>query len=488
MADVSLKVLDVETGQLLPCWIQVTDTKGNSIAPLGWSSVFPTAPGADVGGRVLVGGKSWFPISGACELPADQGECVLSLSRSPGYGSLFFPVNLFRGRLSVRLPVSLPKSSMQRDFIAADLRTHCISTGTALLEGKASGLGVVQTLASDALPSVPVCSNLAVLSESLGMGGPFLKDGCLVSSGTLNYQKGAGTLALLDCHRPVFPLLIDQSNAGQWSLMDWTAQCHRIRGLTVWADVERDDCPQAEGICAALENEIDCFELTDLREDRPGGLTLWYDLAGSGYLLPLVGSSAKVSNAVPTGFLRTWIPIQVGSSVLGADAKTVQNRWVEGIKSGQSITTRFPLLFTRSIQATNESYLIETHVGPVPEKMQVEWVAPGGTVKAREVVESADREREIVCTVQGPFPTHLAARLRNSMGDLIAHESFRPVLAKYDGDSFLSQSAQRLARRLVDGIVCVQNSAGPNPTGEYLYRLDLFRKWLGILERKQPLL
>lgn len=484
MADVSLKILDPDTGQVLPCWIQVTGPGGNSIAPLGWRSAFPTAPGVDVGGRVLVGGKCWFAISGDCELPADQGECVLAVSRTPGYDSLLFPVDLFRGRLSVRLPVSFPKSSMETDFIAADLRTHCISNGTALLEGKSSGLGVVQTLASDLVPSVPSCSNLAILSESLGIGGPLLKGGCLVSSGTLNYQKGAGTLSLLDCHRPVFPLCIDQSNANQWSLMDWTAQCHRIRGLTVWADIERDDWPQAEGICASLENEIDCFELIDFRENRPGGLRLWYDLAGSGCFLPLVGSSGKESNAVPTGFLRTWILGKFGSPVFGEEAKSIQNRWVAGIKTGQTIATRYPLLFTKSVQINNGSCLIETHVGPVPERMEVEWVVPGGQVKAVKPVEPAGREREIVCSVQGLAPTHLAARLRASSGELIAHESFRPVLAKNDNFSFVTHSVQRLAKRLEEGLDRIQNSSGPNPTGEILYRLELFRKWLGFLDRK----
>lgn len=478
MADVSLKILDAKTGQPFPCWINLSKGTGENLAPVGYPHEFPIAPGTDVGGRVFLDGMAWFATSGECELPGNQGECVLKISRAPGYQWTDHPLSLFSGRLAVRLSLPIPQSGVPEDFISADLRSHSVSAGMALVEAQAGNLQVVQVLASQWLPGDPQKSNLAPLAEGLGLSFGVLKNGCLVSWGTLNIQLDSGSLSLLDCHRHVFPLVIDQSNSLDWTVMDWTAQCHRIRGLTVWADYARDHGHQAEAICAAMEGELDCFEVVDLCEKRPGGLSLWYAMAGAGIFLPLVGASAKDSNRIPIGYLRTIFPLQGGVCFSG-EAKLVQQAWVNGIKSGVSSVTRWPFLFTRKIQDGEGFVKITTEVGPLTEPLLLEWVRPNGQVLSTMDL-TPSRENQLVSeNVTGPMPCRLAARLRKPGGELIAHESFHVDCSQKNGEAPVDLGMTRnLEDRLRDGIRWVAKMAGPQPEREMLYRKELFSKAL----------
>lgn len=486
MAHVSLKILDDQNGQPFPCWVNLTKLAGENLAPTGWLPEFPTAPGADVGGRVVLGGQVWFAISGECELPGNQGECVLKVSRAPGFCWTDHQVNLFAGRLAVRLSVPIPQSGAPDDFISADLRSHSVSAGVAMMEARAGGLQVVQVLASQFLPGDPLKTNLAPLTEAFGLKALVLENGCLVSWGTLNVQEDSGNLALLDCHRPVFPLVIDQTNVAAWSVMDWAAQCHRVRGLTVWADYGREHGHQSEVICAALEGEIDCFEVVDLCEKRPGGLALWYAMAGAGIFLPLVGASAKDSNTVPIGSLRTLLPVQGNGKSFSNEAKAAQTGWVEGIKSGCLSVTRWPFVFTREIQAESGFCKVTTEIGPLIEPMMLEWVQPNGQVVLSKELLPTDVNQLVSGDLLGPLPCRLAARMRNQKGELVAHESFHRVCHQEDERPELDFGMTRqLVDRLSAGIQKMEQAAGTETKGELLYRKDLFAKWLAKLLNRE---
>ncbi len=486
MADVSLKIIDSQNGLPLPCWISLAKVSGEILAPVGWLREVPTEPGSDVGGRIILGGLVWFAISGECELPGNQGECVLRVSGAPGFYWTDHPVNLFVGRLAVRLSTTTPSPGIPEGFITADLRSHSVSAGVALAEARAGNLQVVQVVASKSLPSDPRMTNLASLTEALDSHGMALRNGCLVSRGTLNIQLDSGSLALLDCHRPVFPLCIDESNAVAWSLLDWTAQCHRVRGLTVWADHARDQGHQSEAVCAVLEGEIDCFEIVDLCEKRPGGLSLWYAMAGAGFFIPLTGASAKDSNKIPIGYLRTIFPVQGGLTSFSQEANVAQKSWVEGAKSGCSVVTRWPFLLTQEINQVAGFFRVTTEIGPLAEPTTLEWVRPDGQVLAQRALFPADVNQLITADLPGPLPNRLAARLRDQGGDLIAHESFHRACNKENGRPDLNpEMTRQLVGRLRSGIQWIENRAGTKPEGEMLYRKELFTKWVNhLLNRK----
>src|SRR5262245_5697070 len=155
---------------------------------------------------------------------------------------------------------------------------------------------------------------------------------------TLNTHPVLGRLGLLNCHRPVFPLSFgghDQSD--DWSLCDWTNQCHRKRGLVVWCDAYRSEFGLlgGEALIAAILGRIDAVEI----DSRPRGqpfLPVWYRLLNAGVQLALVGGSGKDSNRMATGAMRTYTLLPGQSRNLGD--------WVEQTRLGRTCVTNGPLL------------------------------------------------------------------------------------------------------------------------------------------------
>jgi hypothetical protein len=154
---------------------------------------------------------------------------------------------------------------------------------------------------------------------------------------TLNVHPTLGRLALLNCHRAVYPLTFGQMDeTDDWSLADWCDQCHRKNGLVVWCDAYRPQAglPGGEALVNAILGRIDAVE-ADAHERTTPFLTLWYRLLNAGVRLPLVGGSGKDSNRIALGAVRTLTP--------AGEARSY-GEWVEAVRAGRSVATNGPFL------------------------------------------------------------------------------------------------------------------------------------------------
>src|SRR5439155_20307470 len=133
----------------------------------------------------------------------------------------------------------------------------------ALLAGAAEGLSVVNVLARErpgqgGTPAVP--NLLAFSGTRPALEGPE----CLVAVNTLNAHPFLGTVALLNCHRVVYPLRFGgPAGLDDWSVADWCDQCHRKPGRVVWPDLPRltDDDPQGEALAALVLRKLGGYEV-----------------------------------------------------------------------------------------------------------------------------------------------------------------------------------------------------------------------------------
>ena len=120
-----------------------------------------------------------------------------------------------------------------------------------------------------------------------------------------------------------------------WSMCDWCDQCHRKKGLTVWVDPFQPSSGilGGESLVAAILGKIDAIEVDPKPRSQPF-LPWYYRMLNAGLKLPLVGGSAKESNGVPLGAMRTY-------------AKTTESGhrgWVEGVRVGRTYVTNGPIL------------------------------------------------------------------------------------------------------------------------------------------------
>ncbi len=339
MLNVHLRFTDSLTKSLLPVRLRITGPTGGTFVPLGRLPIFPCGRAEELGGHVRLGGENFVTIDGGCEVPLPAGVPLrIRASHGPEYELLDHMVTLNPGQMALRFELTRWPIS-QVGWVSGDLRAHFLSPHAAALEGASEGLDFVQVLArsSSVLArdgnTYPVYSNICEFS---GQAPALSAHGCEVFVNTLNTHPMLGSLALLNSHRIVHPLSFGGVDGpDDWSLCDWTDQCHRKNGLVVWVDAFRPEAGLlgGEALIARILGKIDAIEFDSQPRSQPF-LPWYYRLLNAGFWTPLVGSSGKESNRTALGSMRTYA--QLGSHGTGS--------WVEAVRAGRTFTSNGPLL------------------------------------------------------------------------------------------------------------------------------------------------
>ena len=343
LQQVHVRVNTAAMGQPTPVRLRVTDAEGRYYAPFGRLEQFATGANQDVGGQVLLGGKPWAYIDGACEIALPPGRLHVSVSKGPEYRPLECAVDLTAGKLSLRFQIERWTDLRREGWHSGDTRVHYLPPHAALLEAQAEDVAVVQLLArlTQIRDSFGKAQSAAPNLLAFSGQAPCLQaPGCLVVVNTENFHPELGSLGLLHCHRIVFPLTFGgPDDAEDWTLEDWCGQCHRKNGLVVWTRTlhEGADFDFGEPLVDLLLGQVDAFEL-DHYEDSPfDALALWYDLLRIGLRVPLAGASGKDGNGIALGTMRTYIHESEGQEV-------TCHGWIESLRNGRSFVTNGPLL------------------------------------------------------------------------------------------------------------------------------------------------
>ena len=311
------------SGIHLPGWISCKRPDGTTSHPLGRD---PN------GGPGVLGlnNRTWHAIDGTCEVPLPAGTNIVAFSRKPGWHFESFEIDTAPGQLAARIiPRSLPSRPL--DTLEMDLGCTGLSSGSAWFEGRASGLDAVQ-LFHDPHDSW----TFPAMMEFSGREAAVSREGCFVQVNTRNFGAFLGTLSLLDCHRPVFPLTLEDPNFSNWSLSDWWDQCHRKRGLVIWADETTRNDPHGHGeaLAGVLLGKVDAFECTNFDLFREGGIALWMDLLTLGLAPSLAGSSGtRLPDTFP-GKMRSLIHLG-------------ESHWVKAVAGGKVTATLGPSMVVR---------------------------------------------------------------------------------------------------------------------------------------------
>src|SRR5579885_2927931 len=340
---VHLRVNDAATGQPTPVRVRLADAADNYYPPLGRLAQFATGRGQDVGGNLLLGAKQYAYIDGACEVPLPAGTIRAELWKGPEYRPQTIEAPLAAGKLALRLSVERWTNLREQGWYSGDTRAHFLSPHAALLEAAAEDLAVVNLLASECrLPdwsgrSVPAIPNILAFS---GQQPALERPGHLVAVNTYNTHPWLGELALLNCHRVVYPLTFGGPDGwDDWTLADWCDQCHRKGGLVVWPSPAHDptDWPLGEPLADLILGKVDAFEVASYQESPYDSFSDWYPLLNCGFRVPLLGASGKENNGTALGGMRTYARLRPGEALS-------YKGWIEAVRAGRTFVTNGPLL------------------------------------------------------------------------------------------------------------------------------------------------
>jgi hypothetical protein len=325
MQTVHVRVNDVADGKPTPCRIRFTDEEGRYYAPFGRLTEFSTSDGEDVGGNLLLGEKKYAYIDGACEIRLPDGVIHVEAFKGFEYKPLDEQIRLVAGKLALRFTLERWTDLRSEGWFSGDAWAAFMTPHAALLEGAAEDLAVVDLLASET-PARSAIPNILAFS---GQQPALERPGHQVVVNTLNQHPTLGRLALLNCHRVVYPLTFGGPDGrDDWTLADWCDQCHRKRGLVVGHGLE------GEILADLILGKIDALGLDSLDEIA---IKEWQELLNIGLQVPLTAGSGKRSNRGLLGSRRTYARLTPGQEF------TYKN-WIEAVRAGRTFVTNGPLL------------------------------------------------------------------------------------------------------------------------------------------------
>jgi hypothetical protein len=343
MQTVHVRVNDAATGQPTPVRVRFASPGGETFAPFGRLAEFTTGRHQQVGGNVLLDTKPYAYIDGTCEVRLPAGPLVIDLAKGPEYTPQHLELSLTPGKLALRFALQRWINLRQEGWYSGDTRAHSLPPHAALLEAAAEDLAVVNLLAAECQLPGPERKTYRAIPNILAFSGqyPALEmPGHMVVVNTYNSHPVLGSLGLLNCHRPVFPLRFGgPEGLDDWTLADWCDQCHRKGGLVVWTGAGQGgrDFALGEPLANLILGKIDALEISCSEGSPFDVLPAWYALLNCGFRVPLVGGSGKDSNDIALGAMQIYARLQPGEEF------TYRN-WIEAIRAGRTFVTNAPLL------------------------------------------------------------------------------------------------------------------------------------------------
>lgn len=262
-----------------------------------------------------------------------------------------------------------------RGWVSADTHVHFLSPVTALIEGSAEGVNVVNLLASqwgELMTNVGDFDGKTTWgSREAGGDGEYL-----VRVGTENRQHILGHISLLGYEGQIIAPMTTggpgESALGdpvEVLLTEWARQCKEQNGVVILPHFPN---PRLEGAAAIVDGSVDGVEMTSWGNlyggIDPYSLSDWYRYLNCGYPVAAVGGTDKMSASTAVGTSRTYAQV-------ASDSAFTYHAWAEAVRERRTFVTYGPVL--------------EFSVDGVPIGGSLDLSAGGGTVDVSWEVASA---------------------------------------------------------------------------------------------------
>lgn len=469
------RVVDEATGRPTPARLAFRSRDGRYIPPYGHRSEVNDAWFQDYGADVKLMGSPFAYVDGTFQIELPVGEVFVEITKGFEYDAVRERLKIEPQQRELDLRVRRYADFRSQGWITADTHTHFLSPSTAVLEGQAEGVNLVNLLAAQ-------WGDLFTNVGDLAQGALVSRDGeTRVQLSTENRQHLLGHLGLLGVEGPpVFPMSASgpgESFVGEplWtSLAEWADACRARNGLVVAVHFPY---PTAELAADVALGKIDAVELYPY---GPHFSTLrfldWYRYLNCGYRLTAVGGTDKMGAYIPVGANRTY-------AWLGSEEFNFQN-WARAVRQGRTFMTTGPLLFLKvEGRAPGDEITLSAGGGTVDVELEarsfvpfhrVEVILNGRVVASREETVGT-RELTLREKVRVPGAAWMAARCASKFGPTAAGLSIQahtsPVYFVVPGEELFSVPAATYMLSLIEGAETWVETLATRPDAERLARV-----------------
>ena len=365
---VALRVVEKGSSVPVPVKLHVHGAAGEYLAPVDRHRIPNPAWFEDFSVDFVHRGAHWCTyIGGETVIDLPLGRVFIEVARGFEIRPVRrrFEIDAATDSLTIELDRVLPWR--RRGWVTADTHVHFLSPVSALLEGSAEGVNVVNLLASqwgELMTNVGDFDGKTTWgSREAGGDGEHL-----VRVGTENRQHILGHISLLGYRGAIIAPMTtggpDESALGdpvEILLSEWAASCRAKGGIVV---IPHFPNPRAEHAAAIVGGNVDGIEMTswgDLYSGiSPYSLSDWYRYLNCGYLVAAVGGTDKMSADTAVGTVRTYARIPDGREF-------TYEEWMQAVRRAETFVTYGPLL--------------EFSVDGRPMGSRIRMSATGGTVE-----------------------------------------------------------------------------------------------------------
>ena len=329
---VHVSVIDDETGRPVPCRVHFRSAQGIPYQPHGHHNHVTQNLDSwhyDVGGDVRLGQRSYAYIDGTCQGWLPRGDVVVDVARGFEYEPLRQTVRIEPGQRDLTLRIRRVADLASEGWWSGDSHVHFLSTPGAQLEQRGEDLRVVNVLQTQ--------WGVLFTSTEEFSGRPSVVDGggYVTYIGQENRQHMLGHTVLWGLKEPVMPWCSDGPDEAELggaldaTLSDWADRTHAQGGTVVAAHFPN---PNGEPAVLVATGRADAVEMLAQSDDATRE---YYRYLNSGYRLPLVGGTDKMSSAVPVGLYRTYARL---------DEEFSYEAWCRAVRSGRTFLSGGPLV------------------------------------------------------------------------------------------------------------------------------------------------
>lgn len=418
---VRVRLRDAATGRPVASRVHVRDADGEYWPPRGHEKNIAVGWREDVGGDVLLRGKTWAYVPGEFDVDLEAGSYEVEAARGPEYKV---------AKVSFEVPaegeVPHPELVLERwidlaaeGWYSGDTHTHFLRPDSGILEARGEDLRVLNILATKWTELI------TDVEEFTGAPHVLSDDEHVVYYNEECRHSFLGHTIFLDLKELVYPLSWGGPAEGVPGGFDYPPMAHQADrahaqgGFVSWAHFP---FPKGEVAVDLALGKVDSIDLMTFGDPfaaagpfpgMPPPAKTWYRFLGCGLKLPAAGGTDKMWNTQVSGSVRTYVHVDGGFSY---------EAWIEGLRAGRSFVTNGPAL-TMTAAGHGLGETIAAAPGEkIPVRVElrslrpVEWVEilHGGKVAAR--LENNDARRELVleAEVEAGTSSWIAARTYSS--------------------------------------------------------------------------
>ena len=467
---VTLRTVERPTGKPVPVKLHVHGAAGEYLAPLDRHRIPNPDWFEDYSADLCHGDHTCAYIPGETVIDLPLGNVYVEVTKGFEIAPVRKTVRVTRATDEITIALDKVLDWRERGWVTADTHVHFLSPATAMLEGAAEGVNVINLLASqwgELMTNVGDFDGKTTFgARQAGGEGEYL-----VRVGTENRQHVLGHISLIGYDGNIIaPLCTDGPQEAAIGdpvavlLTEWARRCREQGGVVV---LPHFPDPRLENAATLVLGEADAVEMCS-QYDFYGGidpysLSDWYRYLNNGYFVAAVGGTDKMGARWAVGTVRTYARVRKGRAFTYAS-------WMEAVRAGRTFVTYGPLLeFAVEGRTMGRRLKLPASGGTVDvtwtvasatiPMTRVELVVNGEIRESRAVDPDAARGSWSVRVERSAWMALLVrAKYRDKPEIVAAHSS--PVMVAVRGSAFFAAADALTILEQIEGAMAYIDTIG----------------------------